>query len=331
MSAYLVCAYNFVLDIYMRFAPASFTPAEKTCLRDQFTQLDVGTLAEIIVQDPDAQYVGPAVIHACLSHSGVDPLKNIRIPSTPAASAQDAGLVAETEAATTEAKSAAIDVTWSWSPASPSKPAPYQPVTATGFENFQNKSADFKFSGTGMKLGGAPLELVSESAKAYVDGSALGHSSGSFVPAPSTLPSAATATSGTGANASSGPAVHAAMIESYLPSQLLTLLASVSGLTPIGAMTIDGVNTSGYSGSLQGASEAPFADLLGPTVSGGAGASSTPSGNAEVWFDSQHRLVRFQTSIELTPADSGLPYDTTLNVEETLSNFGTATDIPQVG
>jgi hypothetical protein len=331
MSAYLVCAYNFVLDIYMRFAPTSFTAAEKACLRDQFTQLDVGTLAEIIVQDPDAQYVGPAVIHACLSHSGVDPLKHIQIPSTPAASALDAKLVAETEGATTEAKSAAIDVSWSWLPGSPSKPAPYQPVHATGFEDFQHKSADFTFSGTGMKLGGAPLELVSESAKAYVDGSALGHGSGSFVAAPPTLPSAGTTAPSAGGNASGGPPVHAAMIESYLPSQLLTLLASVSGLTPIGAMTIGGVGTSGYSGSLQGGFEAPFAELFGPTISGGSGGSSTPSGNVEVWFDSQHRLVRFQTSIELTPADSGLPDDATLNIQETLSHFGTAIDIPRGG
>jgi hypothetical protein len=331
MSAYLVCAYNFVLDIYMRFAPTSFTAAEKTCLRDQFTQLDVGTLAEIIVQDPDAQYVGPAVIHACLSHSGVDPLKHIQIPSTPAASAQDAELVAETEAATTDAKSAAIDVSWSWLPGSPSKPAPYQPVNATGFEDFQHKSADFTFSGTGMKFGGAPLEVVSESGRAYVDGSASGHASGSFVVAPSTLSPARASASTAGGSPAGGPPVHAAMIESYLPSQLLTLLASVSGLAPIGPMTIDGVGTSGYSGSLRGGFEAPFADLLGPTLSGGRGGSSTPSGNAEVWFDSHHRLVRFQTSIELTPADSGLPDDATLNIQETLSHFGTATDIPQVG
>jgi hypothetical protein len=81
MTAYLLCAYNFVLDIYMRFAPAGLSAPEKACIRSKFAQLDVGRLAEVMVLDPDAAYTGPLVIESCSSGSTTNPLTTGTIPT----------------------------------------------------------------------------------------------------------------------------------------------------------------------------------------------------------------------------------------------------------
>jgi hypothetical protein len=81
MTAYLGCAYNFVLDTYMRFAPAGLSGPAKACIRSKFSQLDVSRLAEVMVQDPDAQYTGPLVIEACSSGSTANPLLTGTIPN----------------------------------------------------------------------------------------------------------------------------------------------------------------------------------------------------------------------------------------------------------
>jgi hypothetical protein len=81
MTAYLECAYNYILDIYIRFAPAALSQTELACIRSKFTQLDVARLAEVIVQDPDAGYTGPLVIQACSSGSTENPLLHGTIPN----------------------------------------------------------------------------------------------------------------------------------------------------------------------------------------------------------------------------------------------------------
>jgi hypothetical protein len=80
MTDYLTCAYNFVLDLYMRFAPAGLNPSELACIRSKFTELTVKRLAEVIVEDPDAGYTGPLVIKTCESHSAGNPLEHGTIP-----------------------------------------------------------------------------------------------------------------------------------------------------------------------------------------------------------------------------------------------------------
>ena len=60
MTDYLNCAYNFVLDLYMRFAPSDLSPRQKACIRSKFTELNVNRLSEVMVEDPDAGYTGPA-------------------------------------------------------------------------------------------------------------------------------------------------------------------------------------------------------------------------------------------------------------------------------
>jgi hypothetical protein len=74
MYAYLVCGYNYILDSYMRFAPAGLNKAQLACVRSKFAQLNVNSLAEVIVLDPDAGYTGPLVIQACKSGSKSNPL-----------------------------------------------------------------------------------------------------------------------------------------------------------------------------------------------------------------------------------------------------------------
>ena len=59
MTDYLHCAYDFVLDLYMRFAPSGLSTEEKACIRSKFTQLTVQRLSEVMVYDPDAGYTGP--------------------------------------------------------------------------------------------------------------------------------------------------------------------------------------------------------------------------------------------------------------------------------
>jgi hypothetical protein len=76
MYAYLQCGYNYITDTYMRFAPAGLSESELACVRSKFTQLDVNRFAEVIVEDPDAGYTGPLVIHACESGSKSNPLLN---------------------------------------------------------------------------------------------------------------------------------------------------------------------------------------------------------------------------------------------------------------
>ncbi|HEY5171650.1 MAG TPA: hypothetical protein VIK54_07975 [Acidimicrobiia bacterium] len=81
MTDYLHCAYDYVLDLYMRFAPAGLSASELACIRSKFTQLDTGRLAEVMVEDPDAGYTGPLVIQACESGSPTNPLQNGTIPN----------------------------------------------------------------------------------------------------------------------------------------------------------------------------------------------------------------------------------------------------------
>jgi hypothetical protein len=81
MTDYLNCAYNFVLDLYMRFAPSDISPQQKVCIRSKFTQLNVNRLSEVMVEDPDAGYTGPLVIHACQTGSKTNPLLHGTLPS----------------------------------------------------------------------------------------------------------------------------------------------------------------------------------------------------------------------------------------------------------
>ena len=74
MFGYLECGYNYILDTYMRFAPAGLGKTQLACVRSKFTQLDTQSLAEVIVEDPDAGYTGPLVIQACKSGSKSNPL-----------------------------------------------------------------------------------------------------------------------------------------------------------------------------------------------------------------------------------------------------------------
>jgi hypothetical protein len=80
MTDYLNCAYNYVLDLYMRFAPAGLTPEMKACIRSKFTQLNVNRLSEVMVEDPDAGYTGPLTIHLCQTGSKSNPLLHGTIP-----------------------------------------------------------------------------------------------------------------------------------------------------------------------------------------------------------------------------------------------------------
>ena len=80
MTDYLNCAYNYVLDLYMRFAPAGLTPDMKACIRSKFTQLNVNRLSEVMVEDPDAGYTGPLTIHLCQTGSKSNPLVHGTIP-----------------------------------------------------------------------------------------------------------------------------------------------------------------------------------------------------------------------------------------------------------
>ena len=81
MTDYLHCAYDYVLDLYMRFAPAGTSASEKACIRSKFTELTVDRLSEVMVLDPDAGYTGPLVIESCKSGSPVNPLEHGTIPS----------------------------------------------------------------------------------------------------------------------------------------------------------------------------------------------------------------------------------------------------------
>jgi hypothetical protein len=74
MTDYLHCSYDFVLDLYMRFAPSGLSTDELKCIRSKFTQLSIDTLSEVMVEDPDAGQTGPLVMQACQSHSPVNPI-----------------------------------------------------------------------------------------------------------------------------------------------------------------------------------------------------------------------------------------------------------------
>jgi hypothetical protein len=80
MTDYLHCAYDFVLDLYMRFAPSNLTPEQKSCVRSKFTQLTVQRLSEVMILDPDAGYTGPLTIHLCQTGSTANPLVHGTIP-----------------------------------------------------------------------------------------------------------------------------------------------------------------------------------------------------------------------------------------------------------
>jgi hypothetical protein len=81
MTDYLNCAYDFVLDLYMKFAPAGLSSSELACIRSKFTQLNTGRLSEVIVEDPDAGYTGPLVIKSCESGDRSNPLQSGTIPN----------------------------------------------------------------------------------------------------------------------------------------------------------------------------------------------------------------------------------------------------------
>jgi hypothetical protein len=81
MTDYLNCAYNYVLDLYMRFAPTDLSAPQKVCIRSKFTQLNVNRLSEVMVLDPDAGYTGPLVIHACQTGAKTNPLLHGTLPS----------------------------------------------------------------------------------------------------------------------------------------------------------------------------------------------------------------------------------------------------------
>lgn len=74
MFGYLVCGYNYIIDTYMRFAPPGLGKTQLACVRSKFTQLPTQSMAEVIVEDPDAGYTGPLVIQACKSGSKANPL-----------------------------------------------------------------------------------------------------------------------------------------------------------------------------------------------------------------------------------------------------------------
>ncbi len=80
MTDYLNCAYNYVLDLYMRFAPSDLSAPQKACIRSKFTQLNVNRLSEVMVEDPDAGYTGPLTIHLCQTGSKANPLLHGTIP-----------------------------------------------------------------------------------------------------------------------------------------------------------------------------------------------------------------------------------------------------------
>jgi len=80
MTEYLDCAYNYVLDLYMRFAPAGLSPPQLACIRSEFTRLNLNRLAEVMADDPDAGYTGPLVIHACQTGAKTDPLAHGTLP-----------------------------------------------------------------------------------------------------------------------------------------------------------------------------------------------------------------------------------------------------------
>jgi hypothetical protein len=80
MTDYLHCAYNYVLDLYMRFAPAGLSSSQVACIRSKFTQLDLNRLSEVIVEDPDAGYTGPLTIDLCKTGSTANPLLHGTLP-----------------------------------------------------------------------------------------------------------------------------------------------------------------------------------------------------------------------------------------------------------
>jgi hypothetical protein len=80
MTSYLGCAHDFVLDLYMRFAPPDLGPSQLDCVRSKFAELSIKRLSEVIVEDPDAGYTGPLAIQACKSGSTSNPLKNGTLP-----------------------------------------------------------------------------------------------------------------------------------------------------------------------------------------------------------------------------------------------------------
>jgi len=80
MTSYLSCAHQFVLDLYMRFAPADLSQPELDCVRSKFAELPIKRLSEVMVEDPDAGYTGPLAIQACKTGSPENPLKSGTLP-----------------------------------------------------------------------------------------------------------------------------------------------------------------------------------------------------------------------------------------------------------
>ena len=83
MLAYLGCAYDFVLDTYIAYVPASLTPDQRACIRGTYKKLDLRRFAEVIVVDPDAGQTGPLIIKTCtVGGDGTDPFAVVAPTST---------------------------------------------------------------------------------------------------------------------------------------------------------------------------------------------------------------------------------------------------------
>jgi hypothetical protein len=80
MTSYLGCAHQFVLDLYMRFAPPDLNGPQLDCVRSKFAELSIKRLSEVIVEDPDAGYTGPLAIQSCKSGSPTNPLQYGTLP-----------------------------------------------------------------------------------------------------------------------------------------------------------------------------------------------------------------------------------------------------------
>ncbi len=81
MASYLSCAFDFVLDTYMAYAPADLTMPQRACIRATYTKLELQRLAEVIVVDPDAAQTGPLVVKACTTGGdGGDPFAGVAPP-----------------------------------------------------------------------------------------------------------------------------------------------------------------------------------------------------------------------------------------------------------
>jgi hypothetical protein len=101
------------------------------------------------------------------------------------------------------------------------------------------------------------------------------------------------------------------------PTQALQMLQAVGDVKKAGSEQVDGVDTTHYTGAID---PQKVADKFGATglapVLAASGAQSIP---IEVWVDGDGYIRKFQESVKGTNA--------TLNVETTMSDFGTTVDV----